>query len=435
MQFMKCIFGLIFFFCCMTTLFATPLSSKEAEIKAAVINNRVQQLKLLKQLVDINSGTNNTRGVRQVGNIVRKKLNSMGFKTWWAEEPKGLHRAGTLFAIKKGTNGKKLLLIGHLDTVFPKDSDFQHFKMQSIDEAVGPGVADDKGGVVVILSALKALQQAGVLKNTSILVALTGDEEDSGKPTNLSRHALIAAAKGRDIALDFEPGVDIRSLSIGRRGITGWLLKTTGNEEHSALIFQKEVGVGAIYELAYILNSFREQLHTTSSITFNPGLILGGTRVNYQQEMSRGYAIGKENIIAKFALATGDLRYLTDAQKVDVEKKMQKIINAPLPGTKATMTFQDGIPPMEPTKANLALLNQYSDASMTLGFGPVTPFDAAHRGAGDISYVAHLVPQSLVGLGPIGVSTHSVHETLFIPSLQTQSIRAAVLIYRLTHQS
>lgn len=411
---------------------ADNLTTVEKHIAQYITANSQKQLSLLEQLVNRNSGTTHIEGVQRVGNMVRKQLDQLGFKTYWVNEPPAQHRAGSLVAEHYGNKGKKLLLIGHLDTVFPENSPFQHFEQKG-DVATGPGVIDDKGGVVVILYALKALQEAKALENANITVILTGDEEDSGKPISISRKPLIDAAKKSDIALDFEWAITPDTATVARRGITHWTLEAHGNEAHSSEIFQKKAGYGAVFELARILNTMRTQLSRERFLSFSPGLILGGTTTNNKNNF-QGDAFGKGNVIAKIALANGDLRFISEDQKNDAEKRITDIVADHLPGTTASIKFQDGIPSMPPTAANEALLRQYSQVSEDLGQGMILPLDPGTRGAGDISHISSLVDGALAGLGPVGTGAHSAEETLNIPSLTTQTQRAALLLYRLSNQ-
>lgn len=411
---------------------AASLSSVETQIRDSVTKQTKSQLSLLKKLVNINSGTNNPKGVKRVGNILKAQFGSLGFKTRWIDEPAYLHRAPTLIAERRGMQGKHVLLIGHLDTVFSPQDKFNHFILLK-KTAKGPGILDDKGGIVVLLAALKALQAAHTLNNTSITIVLTGDEEDSGKPTSISRKPLLDAAQGQDFALDFEPSITIGTATIGRRGISDWIAESHGNESHSATIFQKEVGDGAIFELSRILNTMRVQLENEKYLTFNPGIILAGTNIHLDNKTAIGTAFGKQNVVARIALVKGDLRYISNEQKEAAKNKIIAIVKQSLPGTQSSIVFQDGIPAMSPTMNNMKLLDAYSQVSSDLGFGPVKPFDPGQRGAGDISYVASIVPSNLSGLGPIGFGTHSVIETLDLSSLPIQTQRAAILIYRLTH--
>jgi len=421
---------LILLFC--PTVKAGTLSAKEKQISHYIIQKQQEQLLLLKKLVNINSGTTNLAGIRQVGDILRPELVELGFKTGWIKEPASMRRMGTLLAEKRGHKGKKLLLIAHLDTVFPPDSPFQQFKYDK-KTATGPGIIDDKGGDVVILYALKALKAAHALDDTYITVALIGDEENCGTPISIARKPLIKAAYHSDIALDFEWAITRHTATIARRGITHWTLQTGGNEAHSSEIFQPSTGNGAIFEMSRILNTMRTDLGNEKYLSFNPGIILGGTRFNYDKNTSQGTAFGKENVVPKIAFTQGDLRFLNPSQKNHAEKTISTIVSQHLTGTTATITFEDAIPSMLPTPANLKLLQKYSQISVNLGYGPVKPVEPELRGAADISHIAKIVSANLAGLGPVGTGAHSTKETLDVDSLAMQTQRAALLIYRLTH--
>jgi len=412
------------------TAHTLALSPTENEIQQYISAVQTNQLDLLEKLVNINSGTTNIAGVQKVGEILRRQFAELGFQTHWVEEPPAFKRAGTLVAEKQG-KGPKLLLIGHLDTVFPPENPFRRFERHG-NFAIGPGVIDDKGSLVVLLYALKALQNTQHLDDINITVVLTGDEENSGKPASISRRPLFEAAKNVDVALDFEWAFALDTATIARRGITTWILQTRGQSAHSADIFQKSVGAGAIFELNRILNTMYNQLNHEKNLTFSPGILLGGSEINYAKNNSRGMASGKDNVVAQMALANGDLRYLTLQQKNQAENTILNIINQHLPQTTANIQFVDGIPSMAPTAANVDLLKKYSAVSMALGYGPVHALDPGLRGAGDISYIAGMVKANLAGLGAVGTSAHTEKETLNINSLPIETARAAVLIYHLT---
>src|SRR5262245_22026907 len=191
-----------------------------------------EALALLERAVNINSGTDNLAGVRQVGELFKAEFDALGFKTTWVDGA-AFGRAGHLVATHPGT-GPKILLIGHLDTVFPADSPFQKFERVDANTAKGPGIIDMKGGDVIIVQALKALKAAGVLPSMNIVVVMTGDEEDTGRPLVRARAALSEAATGAAAALGFEDGDGNPSHAVvARRGTTGWILTTTGTPAHS----------------------------------------------------------------------------------------------------------------------------------------------------------------------------------------------------------
>jgi len=411
---------------------SAKVASFDKQLQDKVIENKKTELTLLEKLVNINSGTTNLSGIHQVGNIVRQELNQLGFTTQWIELPPDMHRAGMLLAERHGNQGHRVLLIGHLDTVFPPDSQFQKFELRGT-TATGPGITDDKGGIATILYALKALNQLHSLDNTNITVVLMGDEEDSGKPTSISRKALINLATQNDIALDFEWALANNTATIARRGISHWTIEAQGKEGHSSDIFQKGTGDGAIFELSRILNTMRTNLSGEKYLSFSPGIILGGTTITEDKSTSTGSASGKFNVIAQAAMARGDLRFLTPEQETSARNKILDIIGQHLPGTTASIIFKEGIPGMAPTLGNQELLKKYSQASMDLGFGPVTAVDPNQRGAADISHIASQVKANLAGLGPVGTGTHSANETLDVASLSMNTQRAALLISRLTH--
>ena len=295
--------------------------------------------------------------------------------------------------------------------------------------AGGAGSSDMKGGDVVVIGALKALQSVGALKGTRIVVAFTGDEEDAGPLFQISRRPLVDAAKRSDIALGFEE--DAGKGTIARRGMSGWKLTVTGKQGHSSGVFTEGAGDGAIYEAARILNTFRERLAGQKYLTFNPALIVGGTDVTYDSTRLAGTTAGKDNIIARTTVARGDLRFISNQQEAAARDTMRAIVAAHLPGTTATISFEDGNPAMPPTKGNYALLGVLDGASRALGMGPVAPLDPGERGAGDISFVSDYV-DALDGLGVVGHNSHSPAERVDLRSIPTATERAAILIYRLT---
>ena len=385
---------------------------------------------LLEQVVNINSGTLNVKGVREVGTVFQKEFEGLGFKTEWVAMPEAMQRAGHLVAQHKGKKGNKLFLIGHLDTVFELDMPSGKYTRLNDSTATGQGVNDMKGGDVVMLAALQALQANGLLKNASITAYFTGDEERGGKGPE-SRADFIARAKEADVALAFETATNLHTVATARRGSSTWLLKTYGTAAHSSGIFRPAVGYGAIYEAARILNSFRETLSQEQYLTFNPGLIVGGSEVNYDETKARGEVVGKTNIIAPAASVTGDLRFLTEAQKEAARTKMRASASQNLANTKAEITFADGLPGMAPTAGNQKLAVLADQPSRDLGFGPVAAGDPGSRGGGDISYVAQYL-DCLDGLGASGKGAHAPGETINLKEFPMLVERAAFMMYRLT---
>ncbi len=416
-----------------TAASAQDLSAEEQAIVEYIDAHAEDAIALLERVVNINSGTMNLDGVREVGRVFDSELAALGFRTRWVPMD-SVNRAGHLFAERRGGQGWRLLLIGHLDTVFEEDSPFQRFEREG-STATGPGVSDMKGGDVVILLALQALHAAGVLEGTSVIVALTGDEEHTGDPLDYAREHLREAALRSDVALGFEGNVGgVGQVTVARRGFTGWTLRVTGRPAHSSQIFRQDLGSGAIFEAARILNEFHEELKGEEYLTFNPGMILGGTTVDFEAELSRGSAFGKTNVIAETAVVIGDLRALSELQRERAKERMEDIVEESLPHTEATISFRDSYPPMEPTGENYALMEMLSRVNRDLGYGEVTEVDPGRRGAADISFVADVVEASLSGLGVIGEGAHTERETVDLGSIPVMAKRAALLMYRLTRE-
>lgn len=418
-----------------SALAAPALTMPEKRMVAAVEANEPRDLALLENLVNQNSGSRNLAGVKAVADMLRPEFEALGFTVKWLPmEQTG--RAGHLVATHSGKPGtKRLLLIGHLDTVFEADSPFQKFTRNGA-FATGPGVADDKGGVVAMLAALRAMAAAGTLRNANVVAYLTGDEEDAGDPQSAARADLIAEGKKADIALDFEglardvgpDGKLIDMGSIARRSAYSWTIEVDAKSGHSSGVFGAD-GDGAIYALSRMLAAIRAEV-PEPNLTLNVGMIAGGAEAALAADQAHASATGKTNIIPAKAIARGDLRTLSPEQNTRAQEKMAAIVARAFPGATAKITFEDGYPPMAPTDANRALLARLNEVNAALGLPAMPPLDPLKRGAGDISFVAADVP-GLVGLGPASRGDHTPAETVDLASLNLQAKRAALLISRL----
>ena len=407
--------------------FAVISLSAQTAILQAVDAGAADSLALLERLVNINSGTFNPAGVKAVAGVMEAELRGLGFATRMIPMD-ALGRGGHLVAERKGP-GKPVLLIGHMDTVFEPSSLFQKWERRGR-TAVGPGTSDMKGGLVVMLSALRALQAAGELEGRAITVFLTGDEEAPGT-LPAARADLVLAGKAAKAALCFETGIRNVSqdmVSTARRGFTGWQLKTFGKTGHSGGIFNETMGYGAVYEMSRILHEYQSTLREPN-MTFNVGLLLGGTN---PQVAPGGAATvnGKDNIIPAEALAKGEIRALAPEQVARMKDRMYAIAAKNLPGTRAELTFEEGYPPMAPTAGNKGLLRLMNEAAREAGLAEVGELDPMMRGAGDISFIAPFV-DSLSGLGAIGTGAHAPGESVDVESLPRQAKRAALLIRKL----
>ena len=401
---------------------AQKISPEEQKLVAYIDAHANEANVLLEKTVNIESPTENLAGVKQVGAVFKAEFESLGFSARWINMPAEMKRAGHLVAEKKGTKGKRVLLLGHIDTVLSGEK----FRRDGT-KAFGTGSSDMKAGDVVLLFALKALRESGALKDAQIIVMLTGDEEDSGDPVEVSRGDMLAAAKRSDLALSFENGGS-NIATVARRGSSDWTLEVTARTGHSSQIF-KGMGSGAIFEAARILNQFYETLRGEEYLTFNPSVISGGTEVEVKDQSLT--TRGKTNVVPARVIVRGDLRFIREEQKEAARAKMREIVAKSLPGATATITFADGIPAMSPSAGNYNLLKQLDAVSQDLGFEKIEALDPGVRGAGDVAYVTHLIP-GLDGLGATGGGAHARGEYADLDTLPRQIKRAAVLIYRLT---
>jgi glutamate carboxypeptidase len=432
-------FMYILFLCSFLTAFAVTcfgsqkLDANETAIVAWSESHTEEAINLLERLVNINSGSLNQAGVKQVGAILRAELDTLNFETRWIDMPPEMQRGGHLFGEHLGDRGEKLLLIGHLDTVFEPEDAFQTFTRNG-SHATGPGIEDMKSGDVIIIYALKALQHVGVLDGSQIVVAFTGDEESSGKPLSISRKDLIEAGQWADVALGFEAGVEYDGrewATIARRSSSNWCLEVTGKQAHSSGIFDEKTGAGAIFEAARILNGFYEEVRGEEYLTFNAGTIMGGTEVDAGCKTPQGRVFGKTNVVPNRVVVRGGMRTISQEQLERARQAMQAVVARNLPVTEASISFEDSYPPMAPTEGNQQLSNMLSQINLELGREAMPILDASRRGAADISFVAPYT-DGLAGMGAYGDGGHTPNESLDLESLTIAIQRAAILIYRLS---
>ncbi len=410
---------------------AAITAKTERHLVAAVDRHTAAAHALLERTVNLNSGTMNFDGVREVGRVFAAEFEALGFRTRWADGA-AWGRAGHLIATRAKGGKPGVLLIGHLDTVFEPDSPFQRYQALGDSTARGPGVCDMKGGNVIMLLALRALKEAGALDRLSVTAILTGDEEKPGAPLALARADLLAAADQAEVAIGFEDGDgDPRHAVIARRGNSGWVLRVSGTPAHSSQIFRSDIGAGAVYEAARILAAFRDSLSVEPYLTVNPGLILGGTTTTFDPEASRGTAFGKTNVIAESTLVAGDLRTLSVEQRENAKAIMRRIVAASPPHAGAEVTFTDGYPPLALTDGNRRLLAIYDRASRDLGTGPVEPVNPSRAGAADVSFTEGRVAMAIDGIGMRGDGGHTVNEFADLRWLNWQAKRAALMLARL----
>ncbi len=369
-----------------------------------VLNEReTEMLAFLERLVNTNSGTYLREGVNQLADIIDPKLRELGFEV---ERLSQTHFGDHLLARKGGPSPKRLLCVGHMDTVFPEGETRRRPFRVAGDRAYGPGVIDMKGGIVVLLYSLQALMKAvpELYRSLNLVVLLNSDEE-IGSPT--SAPYIVQEAKSADTVCVFEPARPKGQVVIKRKGVGKYCLTVYGKAAHAGA--QPELGVSAIEELAraildiHVLNDFEDGL------TVNVGVIRGGTR---------------SNIIAEQAYAEIDLRAVDQAQVDRSQKELNRICRPHRDGIRMELTGGITFRPMLKTERSLELLRLLQEAGREVG----ADIDEIFTGGGsDGNQTSHYAP-TIDGLGPQGTGAHSPDESLIVPTLLERSKAFALFI-------
>ena len=406
-------------------------ATADAALRAAATKEQAAVIDTLRDLVTVESGSTDHEGVATLMTYLDTRLRALDAKVDRVASASG--GPDMVRGVFTGKGTLRVMLIAHADTVYDRGILAREPYHRKGNLLYGPGIADDKGGVVIIVSALRAMHAAGTLRDADIKVVLTGDEESAGTPLAAARADLVAAGKWADVALEYEElivrdGQDYAT--VARRGVTDWELATSGVTGHSGSVFGSELGYGANYELVRILDAFRREL-PEPDLTLNVGLMVGGTPATLEPGGARGSAAGKTNIIAEQAIARGDLRTMAPEQETRARARMQAIVAQHLPKTGATLVYDESYPPMAPTAGNRALLAMLNQVNADLGLPAMKEWDPAKRGAADSSFVAADV-DVLAGLGAAGRGAHAEGESLDLASIPRQSLRSAVLIDRLS---
>ncbi|HOJ77907.1 MAG TPA: M20 family metallopeptidase [Bacillota bacterium] len=345
-------------------------------------------LSLLEQLVNIDSGTGDQSGLRRVAGIISSLASDLSCNWETLKAADGSEH----YYMHRG-EGKLILLLAHLDTVFPPGTVAKRpFKIEG-DYAYGPGVSDCKSGVVTILGALSRLAanwpkyQIGCLFNTDEEISSPGSREI------IKRLAGSAAA-----VLVVEPA-EGQNLTVARKGIGRFTLDVYGKAAHSGSNYQD--GKSAILELAHKIIAIQALTDFSQEITLNVGEIKGGSR---------------PNIIPDYATAEIDLRIKKAGQDQKVIAELNRIVSgSTIAGTTCKFSGSITRPPMELTAANLNLFNRFQVIGKKLG---IELGKVESGGGSDANLAAETGVPSIDGLGPIGGGHHSESEYMVISSLQ-----------------
>lgn len=402
-----------------------PMSPEEQAIAGWLDSEEVNMLTMLEKLTNINSGSLNKAGVDEVGRLLSQELSDLGFgiSKLPGEKIEMPSCPGSDYSIdvtdhvlaQKSGAGKRLLLMGHMDTVFPPDSPFQTFS-RSGDTMSGPGVADMKGGMVVMLYALKALQQAGKLDDMAITVLLNSDEEIGSLS---SRKFLEEQAELHDYGLVYESSGS-NNMVRQRKGLGQARFVVNGRASHAG--GAHEQGRSAIKELAYKIVEIEQITDYESGVTVNVGVISGGEA---------------RNTIAPCAEALIDLRYPTIEQGMDAAEQFESIFNSvlsyPVDSGEITTNSMTNLhrPPKIPTEESDHLLDKTIAIGRLLG-QTIGITNSGGGTDGSLTQAAGL--PTLDSLGVSGSGAHSNREEARVSSLVERAKLSAVLIHRLANE-
>lgn len=357
-------------------------------------------------LSGMDCGTHYKAGVDAVGAVMREKLEALGLTV---ESHDGGALGNSLVARWRGGGAARLLLIGHLDTVYPRDWPQQHPFYIEDDVAHGPGTADMKAGLLGGLYALDVLRAAGFDRFAEIAFVLNSDEE-IGSPS--SKALIEREARGRDAVLVLEAGRENGDIVSARKGLAHFDLYVQGRAAHAGVEPQK--GRNAIVELAHQITALAALNGTVRDATINVGVVAGGTR---------------PNVVPAEAHAVLDVRaFLHDNLEAIIAAMRESVAHTTVPDT--TVRLEGGIThlPMEKTPAIARLVEWCQEAAREAGFAVR---DAATGGGSDGNVTAALGIPTLDGLGPVGGLDHSPREYVDIPSIAPRTAMLAGLIQRI----
>ncbi len=376
---------------------------RSEEIIQALDKRGREALAFLERLVNTDSGTYLREGVNQLADIIDPRLRELGFQV---ERLSQADFGDHLLARKSGSTGKRLLCVGHMDTVFP-DGEVKRrpFRIEG-DKAYGPGVIDMKGGIVVLLNSLQGIMESDPdLYHALDIVVLLNSDEEVGSPT--STPFIVREAKAADAVCVFEPARPKGQVVVKRKGVGKYCLTVHGKAAHAGA--QPELGLSAIEELARAILDLHALNNFEDGLTVNVGIIRGGTR---------------SNIIAEEAYAEIDLRAVDQAQVDRAQGELNRICRPHRDGIRMELTGGITFPPMLKTERSLELLRLLQEAGREVGVDIEEIFTG---GGSDGNHTSHYAP-TIDGLGPQGTGAHSSDETLIVPTLLERSKVFALFI-------
>ena len=353
-----------------------------------------KMVRFLETLVNIDSGNDCPEGVAKVARIVGDKLREMQFDVEYLEYPGACTH---LLARKKGTGDKEVMIIGHMDTLFPIGTATARPFTIKDDKAYGPGVLDMKGGITIALFALEALYESG-WHDKNVTVFFAGDEEFAHPKTN-APELFEKYARGKDAVFNMETASAGQAVLVGRKGNIHPELIVKGISAHAGADLDK--GASAIVELAHKIIAVNNLTDFSRGLTFNCGVIKGGTVAN---------------AVADYASVVIDMRYLTVADgEYGIESLRKIAAQSVVPGTTTEVAnLRERFTPMEVTEGNLKLYEIVREQGRKLGLDIEKKVGG---GASDAGWTVRAGAPSICSMGARGALNHSEREYIFLAGL------------------
>ncbi|GLR90598.1 M20 family metallopeptidase [Bradyrhizobium iriomotense] len=379
----------------------------EAQITDWLASQKQAMIDLLRDVVNIDSGSYDKAGVDAVGARFERHFAEHGISSW--REPSGTYGDALHATVAKpGSNEKPILLMGHRDTVFGKgEAERRPFTILD-GRAYGPGVADMKAGLVMNVFVATAFHKFGGSPHP-IKVLITSDEEIASPS---SRPVIEREGRSARAVYNSEPGRPTGNVVTSRKGGIFMHLAVTGKAAHSGANFA--AGVSAIGELAHKIVHIHALTDVSKGITLNVGLISGGQSVN---------------TTAPYAEGQIDLRYVEPSDREAVMAAIEKIVaTAYVPGTSATLTIKGEFVPAVQSEASKTLFEGYQGAAHDVGLSTLT--GEFSGGCADSGFTAAVGTPTICGVGPVGGLAHTAEEYLEIDSIVPRAQALALAILR-----
>ena len=375
-----------------------------------IVESRLPQyLGELERLVNIDCGSYTPDGVNRVADFVADALAALGATVERTHhEPDGDGpRLGDLVVGRLDGDGPRLLLIGHMDTVFDPGTAAERPYRSEGGRAFGPGVTDMKAGLLAGIHAIAALQEAG--ERPAVTFVANPDEEIGSR---FSSPVIRALAPEHEAVLVLECARANGDIVSARKGIADYHVTITGRAAHAGV--EPEKGRSAILEAAHQVLALHALNGRWPTVTVNAGVIHGGTR---------------PNVVPERCELQVDLRAATSVAFDEAAAEIERIAASPtVPDVRVALSRTAGHPPMEKTEASARLVALAVEIAGELGF---SLRDAATGGASDANTTAALGIPTLDGLGPIGGDDHSVDEWLDLDSVVPRTVLLAALMSRI----